>query len=225
MPEATAPTSRWRVFRAPDAAGAIYGTIAAMAVIAGAARHPSHGRVLVLTVATLVVFWLAHVYAQALAHHLRARGSWNGRPSPPRWLRSDRCWKVRLPCSCCWRWEASACWTSTSPLPWRCGPAWRSCRLGIAYARRQQWGWPTAVTAGMVNAGRSGLPSSRSRCSCTERGVAGGCPTRLAGVSSGPGALTGGPAPCCHGKFATGSGEGQSPAPVGAQGHDGPSPG
>jgi hypothetical protein len=22
---------------------------------------------------------------------------------------------------------------------------------GIAYARRQQWGWPTAVTAGMVN--------------------------------------------------------------------------
>jgi hypothetical protein len=71
MPEATAPTSRWRVFRAPDAAGAIYGTIAAMAVIAGAARHPSHGRVLALTVATLVVFWLAHVYAQALAHHLR----------------------------------------------------------------------------------------------------------------------------------------------------------
>jgi hypothetical protein len=71
MSEATTPTSRWRVFRAPEAAGAIYGTIAAMAVIAAAARHPSHGRVLALTVATLVVFWLAQVYAQALAHHLR----------------------------------------------------------------------------------------------------------------------------------------------------------
>jgi hypothetical protein len=43
MAETTARASRWRAFRAPDTAGAIYGTIAAMAVIAGAARHPSHG--------------------------------------------------------------------------------------------------------------------------------------------------------------------------------------
>ena len=42
-----------------------------MAVIAGAARHPSHGRVLALTVATLAVLWLAQVYAHALAPHLR----------------------------------------------------------------------------------------------------------------------------------------------------------
>jgi hypothetical protein len=71
MPEATAPASRWRIFRSPDTAGAIYGTIVAMAAIAGAARNPAHGRVLALTVATLAVFWLAHVYAHALAHHLR----------------------------------------------------------------------------------------------------------------------------------------------------------
>jgi hypothetical protein len=58
MAEATARDSRWRAFRAPDTAGAIYGTIAAMAVVAGAARHPSHGRVLALMVATLLVFWL-----------------------------------------------------------------------------------------------------------------------------------------------------------------------
>src|ERR687892_418321 len=71
MSEATARRpSRWRVF-APDSAGAIYGTIAAMAVIAGAARDPSHGKALGLTVAALLVFWLAHVYAQTLSHHLR----------------------------------------------------------------------------------------------------------------------------------------------------------
>src|SRR5215213_9084413 len=70
MSEATARTSRWKVF-APDTAGAIYGIIAAMAVIAGTASSPSHGKPLTLTVATLFVFWLAHVYAQALSHHLR----------------------------------------------------------------------------------------------------------------------------------------------------------
>jgi hypothetical protein len=48
MTEATRGPSRWRVF-APDTAGAIYGTIAAMAVIAGAARDPAHGKALGLT--------------------------------------------------------------------------------------------------------------------------------------------------------------------------------
>jgi hypothetical protein len=70
--EATARPSRRRVF-APDSAGGIYGTIAAMAVIAGAAADPAHGKALGLTLATLLVFWLAHVYAQTLAHHLRGR--------------------------------------------------------------------------------------------------------------------------------------------------------
>ena len=70
MTEATARPPRWRLF-APVTAGAIYGTIAAMAVIAGTAADPSHAKPLSLTVATLFVFWLAHVYAQALSHHLR----------------------------------------------------------------------------------------------------------------------------------------------------------
>src|SRR4029450_10914489 len=39
--------------------------------IAGTARSSEHGEALWLTVATLFVFWLAHVYAHALAHHLR----------------------------------------------------------------------------------------------------------------------------------------------------------
>jgi hypothetical protein len=152
MSEATARTSRWRAF-APDTAGAIYGTIAAMAVIAGSAADPSHARALRLTAATLFVFWLAHVYAQALSHHLRGarRLEWSvvrtamaeERPllegplpllvvlalgSPLGIL--DEHLSIRL-----------ALWLGVAQLV-----AW-----GILYARRQRWGWPTAVTAGAVN--------------------------------------------------------------------------
>ena len=42
-----------------------------MAVIAGTAADPGHGKALWLTLATLAVFWLAHVYAQTLSHHLK----------------------------------------------------------------------------------------------------------------------------------------------------------
>jgi hypothetical protein len=151
MSEATARTSRWRVF-APDTAGAIYGTIAAMAVIAGAAGDPSHAKPLSLTVATLFVFWLAHVYAQALSHHLRGarRLKWSAvrtamaeeRPllEGPLPLLAvlalgplgvlDEHLAVRL-----------ALWLGVAQLL-----AW-----GILYARRQRWSWVTAVTAGAVN--------------------------------------------------------------------------
>jgi hypothetical protein len=152
MAEATARHSRWRAFGAPDTAGAIYGTIAAMAVIAGAARDPSHGRVLALTFATLGVFWLAHVYAHALAHHLRGarRLEW---PVVTAAMVEERTMleapallflllalggiglvdmhlAVRL-----------ALWAGVAQLV-----AW-----GVVYARRQRWGWPTALTAGAVN--------------------------------------------------------------------------
>ena len=152
MAEATARDSRWRAFRAPDTAGAIYGTIAAMAVIAGAARDPSHGRVLALTVATLVVFWLAHVYAHALAHHLRGakRLDWpviTAAMAEERTMLEapallllllalggtgllDTHLAVRL-----------ALWAGVAQLV-----AW-----GVTYARHQHWGWPTALTAGAVN--------------------------------------------------------------------------
>ena len=151
MSEATARPSRWRAF-APDTAGAIYGTIAAMAVIAGSAADPSHAKPLSLTVATLFVFWLAHVYAQALSHHLqRARRlEWSAvrtamaeeRPllEGPLPLLAvltlgtvgvlDRHLSIRL-----------ALWLGGAQLV-----AW-----GILYARRQRWSWATAVTAGTVN--------------------------------------------------------------------------
>jgi hypothetical protein len=151
MAEATARTSRWKVF-APDTAGAIYGIIAAMAVIAGAASSTSHAKPLSLAVATLFVFWLAHVYAQALSHHLQAARQldWSAvrtamaeerplleGPVPLLVVLAlgtggliDQHLAIRL-----------ALWLGVAELV-----TW-----GILYARRQRWNWLTALTAGAVN--------------------------------------------------------------------------
>jgi hypothetical protein len=135
-----------------DSAGAIYGSMAAAAVIASSGRHLPPGRVLALTLATLLVFWLAHVYAQALAHHLRgaARLRWAtvhaamveewpmvAAPVPAMGvlllgavglLEEHRAVNLAL-------------WVGVAQLV-----GW-----GIAYARRQRWRWPTALVAGAVN--------------------------------------------------------------------------
>jgi hypothetical protein len=152
MAEARTRTARWWLFRAPESAGAIYGTIAAMAVIAGTARTPEHGKALSLTIATLLVFWLAHVYAYALAHHLRGakRLDWSAvtaamaeewsllqGPVPLLVLLAlgelgvlEERQAVRL-----------ALWLGVVELV-----TW-----GVLYARRQRWSWLTALTAGAVN--------------------------------------------------------------------------
>ena len=151
MSEAPARPSRWRVF-APDTAGAIYGTIAAMAVIAGSAPDPEHAKPLQLTLATLFVFWLAHVYAQALSHHLRGA--------------------TRLDWSVVTRAMAEERPLLEGPLPILAVVALgtfgilelrQAIRLalwlgvielvswGILYARRQRWRWLTALTAGAIN--------------------------------------------------------------------------
>jgi hypothetical protein len=54
--------------------GAVYGTIVATAVIAATGTHEPPGRTLAATVATLLIFWLAHVYADFLDHGLRQAG-------------------------------------------------------------------------------------------------------------------------------------------------------
>jgi hypothetical protein len=130
MSEATARPARWRVF-APDTAGAIYGTIVAMAVIAGTAADPGHGKALTLTVATLAVFWLAHVYAQTLSHHLKGakRLEWPVLVLGELHVLQGRT-AVRL-----------ALWIGVAELV-----TW-----GILYARRQRWSWPSSITAGAVN--------------------------------------------------------------------------
>ena len=151
MSEAPARPSRWRVF-APDTAGAIYGTLVTMAVIAGTAADPGHGKALWLAVATLFVFWLAHVYAQTLSHHLRGakRLEW---PAITAAMAEERPLlegpipllvilalgelhvlegrqAVRL-----------ALWLGVAELV-----TW-----GILYARRQRWNWLPALIAGGVN--------------------------------------------------------------------------
>lgn len=64
----------------PDLAGAIYGTILATAVVAAASEKQSLGAwdMAVSVVATSLVFWLAHVYADVLARglHRERHVSW-----------------------------------------------------------------------------------------------------------------------------------------------------
>jgi hypothetical protein len=152
MARVTTRTSRWRAFRPPDSAGAIYGTIAAMAVIAGAARGSSHGRVLALAVGTVFVFWLAHVYAHALAHHLRGarRLEWPvvtaAMAEERTMLAAPALLFVLLALGGLHLLDPHlavtlALWVGVAQLV-----AW-----GVAYARRLRWGWPTSLTAGVVN--------------------------------------------------------------------------
>src|SRR5262245_33148314 len=73
--KAGAPRSRWGAIIAANPRGAIYGTIVAAAVIAAAAGHEPLRLILGATIATLLVFWLAHVYADLLDHGLRQTGN------------------------------------------------------------------------------------------------------------------------------------------------------
>jgi hypothetical protein len=135
-----------------NAAGAIYGTIAAMAVIAGAARYQSDAQIFALTLVTLLVLWLAHVYAETLAQHLKRGGKpdWSAvvaamtkertmleGPAPMLLVLGlgglgilDEDLALTL-----------ALWTGLAQLI-----VW-----GVTYARRLDWGWASAVGVGLVN--------------------------------------------------------------------------
>jgi small neutral amino acid transporter SnatA (MarC family) len=69
------PRSRRLALLAANPRGAVDGTVVATAVIAATARHQPPGRILAATIATLLIFWLAHVYADFLDHGLRQAGS------------------------------------------------------------------------------------------------------------------------------------------------------
>jgi hypothetical protein len=151
MSEATARPSRWKLL-APDTAGAIYGTIAAMAVIAGAAGSSSHAKPLSLAVATLFVFWLAHVYAQTLSHHLRGAKRLEWEAVKTAMAEERPLLEGPLPLLALLALGATgvleertairlALWLGVVELL-----VW-----GILYARRQQWSWFAAVVAGVVN--------------------------------------------------------------------------
>jgi len=68
------PRSRRLGILAANPRGAVYGTIVASAVIAATAGHEPPAIILAGTVTTLLVFWLAHVYADVLDHGLRQAG-------------------------------------------------------------------------------------------------------------------------------------------------------
>ena len=148
----TTPPSRRRRWSASDASGAIYGTIAATAVIGASVRHQPPGRILALTVATLVILWLAHVYAEALSHHLRGA-------TRPRWaivvaaMVEERPMLVAPALSLLLLLLGVvdlldehvavnlALWAGVAQLV-----GW-----GVTYARRQGWDWPPSLVAGVVN--------------------------------------------------------------------------
>ena len=131
MAEGRTRTGRWWLFRAPESAGAIYGTIAAMAVIAGTAKSSEHGEALGLTIATLLVFWLAHVYAHALAHHLQGarRLDW----SVVRAAMAEEWSLLQGPVPLLvLTWASSGSWRSVRPSGWPCGWAWSSWSPGAS---------------------------------------------------------------------------------------------
>ncbi len=68
-PAPAAPTGE------PSLARAVYGTILALAVVLAVADDPDNGIGFVLggLLATAIIFWLAHVYAEVLAEHVRSR--------------------------------------------------------------------------------------------------------------------------------------------------------
>jgi hypothetical protein len=149
-PPVATPPVRW--WWQADTAGAIYGTIVATAVIAGAAHDRPPGLVLALTLATLVVFWLAHVYAAALSHHLR--GATRLRRATVRAAMAEERPMLAAPAPSMLLLLLGAVgllgdqlaanlalWAGVAQLV-----GW-----GVAYARLQGWRWPMALAAGVVN--------------------------------------------------------------------------
>ena len=152
MAQARSRTARWWLFRTPESAGAIYGTIAAMAVIAGTAKSSEHGEALGLTIATLLVFWLAHVYAHALAHHLQGarRLDW----SVVRAAMAEEWSLLQGPVPLLVLLTLGELGVLREPQAVRLALWLGVVELvtwGVLYARRQRWSWVTALTAGAVN--------------------------------------------------------------------------
>ena len=148
---ASEPTSRSR-FRYMDTGAAIYGTITATAVIGAGAGHAPLTTVLALTIATLVILWLAHVYTGALGHHLKGGTQlrWAtvresmGEESPMLFAPALSVLVLLLGIFGVLAEHTAArlaIWIGVAQLF-----AW-----GVVYARRQGWSWQSSALAGIVN--------------------------------------------------------------------------
>ena len=158
----------------PDTAGAIYGTIVAMAVIAGTAADPGHGKALSLTVATLAVFWLAHVYAQTLSHHLKGAKRLEWPAVKAAMVEEQPLLEGPLPMLVVLVLGSCTCSRVARPSGWPCGSAWPSWSPGASSTRAGSGGAGRRRSPRAWSTVCSGWRSCSSRWSCTDRGH--GCP-------------------------------------------------
>ena len=160
-----------------DTAGAIYGTIILMAVIAGTAADPGHGKALSLTVATLSVFWLAHAHAQTLSHHLKGakRLEW---PAVKAAMVEERpLLEGPLPMLVVLVLGELHVLQGRTAVRLALGiGGYELVTWGDPVCARQRWSWSMSTTAAWSTAS-SGWRSCSSRWSCTDRGH--GCPAAV----------------------------------------------
>ena len=135
-------------------AGTVYGTIVVLAAIAASAAtyQDDLWRLAAVVLVTVLVLWLAHVYAQALSHHLRGakRLAW---PVVREAMIEERA-LLEGPLPLLVVLALGALGVLDERLTIRLAPWLGVAQLltwGILYARRQRWGWPTALTAGAIN--------------------------------------------------------------------------
>jgi hypothetical protein len=150
-----APGTPWRrlTIVAANPRGAIYGTIVASAVIAASnAGGKSPDLILTLTVSTLLVFWLAHVYAHFLDHEVRHdRTRWRVLSS----IMGQELSMLAAPALSILFLLLGALGLLNEPLAVRLALWSGVIQLfgwGIEVGRRRGRAWPAAVLVGLINA-------------------------------------------------------------------------
>jgi hypothetical protein len=137
---------------------AINGTIVATALIAATSVHEDRpGRIALVTVVTLLVFWLAHVYAEVLEHGLHRRPA---RPGIVRETMAGEFALVEGP-------AVSVLVLLLGAVGWLGGGFAINLALangvvqlmlwGITVARQAGRSWPASVVAGLVSASLGGI--------------------------------------------------------------------
>jgi hypothetical protein len=146
------PPRRRLAIVAANPRGAIYGTIVASAVIAAsvaAGESPDH--ILAVTIATLLVFWLAHVYAHFLDHQVRHdRTRWQVLGS----IMTQELSMVAAPALSILFLLLGSLGLLKEPLAVRLALWTGVVQLfgwGIDAGRRRGRNWPAALLAGLIN--------------------------------------------------------------------------
>jgi hypothetical protein len=147
------PSGRWKRLTA-NPAGAIYGTILVTAVIAAAAAHGESALTIEITaVVTVLIFWLAHVYSEVIAHRLKHnRLDWSAIPK----IMVDELPMLEGPAPALVLLLLGALGVFRERLAIDLALAAGVVQLvlwGVDVARQAGWSWPKAVAAGIVNGG------------------------------------------------------------------------